>query len=70
MIFSDVLLFCTSRNVHFDRILIEIIDMGFNEMPARVCLLSNNGDKVLAVEDLLRSGVYVGVNGIVYEKNT
>jgi hypothetical protein len=58
------------RTCAFDRILIEIIDMGFNEMPARVCLLSNNGEKVHALEELLRSGVYVGVNGIVYEKNT
>ena len=60
----------TLRTCAFDRILSEVVDMGFNELPARVCLLSNNGDKVLAVEELLRSGVYVVVNGIVYEKHT
>jgi hypothetical protein len=58
------------RTCAFDRILSEVVDMGFNELPARVCLLSNNGEKVYALEELLRSGVYVGVDGIVYEKHT
>lgn len=58
------------RTCAFDRILSELVDMGFNELPARVCLLSSNGEKAHALEELLQSGVYVGVNGITYEKHT
>ena len=56
------------RTCAFDRLVIELIHMGFNELPVRVCLLLHNGEKIHAVEALLQLGdtVYVGVDGTVH----
>jgi hypothetical protein len=56
------------RTCAFDRLVTELFDMGFNELPVRVCLLLHNGEKVHAIEALLQLGetVYVGVNGTVH----
>jgi hypothetical protein len=37
--------------------------MGFNEMPARVCLLMHDGEEGAALDELLVGSAYVGVNG-------
>ncbi len=45
-----------------NRVLARLVDMGFNDMPARVCLLMNNGEEASALDDLLLNKVYVSVS--------
>ena len=48
-----------------NRVLARLVDMGFNDMPARVCLLMNNGEEASALDDLLLNKVYVSVSGFL-----
>jgi hypothetical protein len=46
-----------------NRALARLVSMGFNEMPARVCLLMHDGEEGAALDELLVGSAYVGVNG-------
>lgn len=50
-----------------NRALARFVSMGFNEMPARVCLLMHNGEEVAALDELLLGRAYVGVAGVHVE---
>jgi hypothetical protein len=46
-----------------NRALARLVSMGFNQMPARVCLLLHDGEESAALDELLRGSAYVGVGG-------
>lgn len=46
-----------------NRSLARLVDMGFNAMPARVCLLMHDGEEGNALDELLTGHAYVGVAG-------
>ncbi len=46
-----------------NRALARLVSMGFNQLPARVCLLMHDGDEGAALDELLLGSAYVGVAG-------
>jgi len=51
------------RTSALNQALARLGDMGFNNMPARVCLLMHHGDEVSALDELLLNRVYISVAG-------
>ena len=50
-----------------NRALARFVSMGFNQMPARVCLLKHDGEESAALDELLLGSAYVGVAGVHVE---
>jgi hypothetical protein len=46
-----------------NRALARLVSMGFNELPARLCLLMHDGEEGAALDELLLGSAYVGVAG-------